>query len=440
MAHLLQAFVDRYWFRVACVLAPMVLLLNYYAGGMEGLLDNYLEFKRIILSGFHGSLTFPMWGYGWFMILSENRLVLLLLQNVLALVALAVFERHLARTGLLRGSALTMFRAVMAVSVPWFAFNSLRWPNSIAASLLALAAVFFHRGLSADRGGWRDVLASGMLFGLALNFRSDFCAFTLPFAAGCFCLMRTGRAAARLALWILAVAGTLIPWMAYTRHATGQVLLTSSNAGHVFYIGLGNLPGNTWGITDSDGDPSMHRVVRDHFGRDLPTFVPSTDTVLKREFLRLVKENPGEYARKCAYVFSRVLVSGTYFGEFIQTADRERSARFEAELTRYGGVARVPLAVYREYGLQQGLRLACQVASFLFSRILLLLACLAWPVAFAAAWRERSPFFLFVTAAMAYNVMLSVLSYYMPSYLSATYLFQVAVLAKAATQLSASSR
>jgi hypothetical protein len=183
----------------------------------------------------------------------------------------------------------------------------------------------------------------------------------------------------------------------------------------------------------------MHRVVRDHFGRDLPTFVPSTDAVLKREFLRLVKENPGEYARKCAYVFSRMLVSGTYFGEFIHTADRERSARFEAEVSRYG-VARVPLAVYREYGLQQGLRLGCQVASFLFSRILLLLALLAWPLAFAAAWRERSPFFLFVTAAMAYDVVLCVLSYYMPSYLSATYLFHVAVLAKTATQLVASPR
>src|SRR5438046_1388875 len=68
----------------------LVLWLNFYARGMRDLLPNYQDFKRIILAGFdpaaalRGVPTFPMWGYGWVLLVTENHLAILLAQIGLA--------------------------------------------------------------------------------------------------------------------------------------------------------------------------------------------------------------------------------------------------------------------------------------------------------------------------------------------------------------------
>ena len=61
---------DRYYILCMVPVSLLVLVLNYHAQGMQGVVPNYEDFKRIILAGFdpkagiYGTPTFPMWGYG----------------------------------------------------------------------------------------------------------------------------------------------------------------------------------------------------------------------------------------------------------------------------------------------------------------------------------------------------------------------------------------
>ena len=43
--------------------------------------------------------------------------------------------------------------------------------------------------------------------------------------------------------------------MMFTNMQIGKPIPTSTNSGHVLFIGLGQLPGNKWGITPHDKDP-----------------------------------------------------------------------------------------------------------------------------------------------------------------------------------------
>ena len=82
-------FIDKYYYLFMILLAPLFIWLNYYARNMHGILRYYEDFKRIILHGFdpnaalHGVPTFPMWGYGWILLITENQLLLLIIQNAL---------------------------------------------------------------------------------------------------------------------------------------------------------------------------------------------------------------------------------------------------------------------------------------------------------------------------------------------------------------------
>jgi len=92
---------DKYYFLAMLLIACFVIKLNWHAQGMQGIIPHYIDFKRIILSGFdpsvarHGTPTFPMWGYGWLFLVTENKLLLLIFQNALAIFAAWFFIRYL---------------------------------------------------------------------------------------------------------------------------------------------------------------------------------------------------------------------------------------------------------------------------------------------------------------------------------------------------------
>ena len=92
---------DKNYVLLVVLVAAFVMKLNWHAQGMQGIIPNYLDFKRIILSGFdpsagkYGTPTFPMWGYGWLFVITENKLLILLFQNVLAIFAAWFFIKYL---------------------------------------------------------------------------------------------------------------------------------------------------------------------------------------------------------------------------------------------------------------------------------------------------------------------------------------------------------
>jgi hypothetical protein len=261
---------ERRYLPIAVLLSLAVLALNFHATAMQGIVPYYADFARIIAAGFDpaagvlGAPTFPMWGYGWLIFLLRSRLVILLFQQLLAAAAYVSVAHLLRRRPELGVGTARTFKILIVFSLPLFAVHSVYWPYSISASLLALSLVSLLRP-SSPSTKW--VIVSGILFGLMLNFRSDFILFP-PVAALLFWNQGRDRKRAVLSVvWLLSIYLMLVPWGLYTRRASGQFHFTSSNSGQVLFAGLGQLPGKLAFLRRQRFAPPRNRFADCRFAR-----------------------------------------------------------------------------------------------------------------------------------------------------------------------------
>jgi hypothetical protein len=307
-------------------LIPLFVYLNFNALNMQGIYPEYVCYRAVILAGADPgastcqSPTFPMWGYGFLLAVTQNKVALLVFQNLLAIFAAWFFLRTLERLEVLGSKTLRIIRFALVLSIPWYALHSLQWPYSEAVSLLllSLACLFLSLRSGAKRLWFAAI--SGVLFGAMLNFRSDYVGLPLLIAAALMLMPAPHwrERVARVAIWVISIGLMMSGWMAYSERATGHVLLTSTNSGHVLYIGLGDLPGNPWYITPVDEDPRMAAELDAHFGRHVSSLTYESDAFLRQRFVALVFDDPKDYAKKVAYDAASTLVRGDYAGEFYE--------------------------------------------------------------------------------------------------------------------------
>lgn len=318
----LLKMIEKYYLIIMVIISLLIIWLNYYANTMLGIYPYYLDFKNIILSGFELSIaklfnpTFPMWGYGWLLCLSESKIVLLLIQFFLAIFSIWYLLKEVQKYNMLNKKIILTFKIVLIFAIPFYAFHSVRWPYSISISLITLSLILFVVSNFYQNNYYKNIL-SGILFGLALNFRSDYFILPLVFIPCIIIFFKTKvLSIKRLLTWIIPLYSLLIPWGLYTMHVCGHFLFTSTNAGHVFFIGLGNLPDNKWHITPIDEDSVLQQTIYNFYGKNKSTLLYGTDKYLKKTFINLVKNDPKEYFRKNFYSFKSMLISGVYPGEF----------------------------------------------------------------------------------------------------------------------------
>jgi hypothetical protein len=149
-----------------------------------------------------------------------------------------------------------------------------------------------------------------------LNFRSDYLYFVFFLIFASTIILKSFNIFKLNSIWTIVVFSSLIPWLIYTKHVVNNPILTSTNSGHVFYIGLGNLPNNKWGISTSDHDTRMYKELRAEFGSGANSLNFREDEFLKKRFLELVKQEPLEYFKKIAYTSISTIISGIYVPEF----------------------------------------------------------------------------------------------------------------------------
>lgn len=312
-------------FWVAYVLLTIVIgYLNRQSNLMGGLLPYYMDYAEVIRGGFDPSLasigrpTFPMWGYGWIFLLTTNKLTICLIQVFLAALAIHTTLDYLKNKDFFGSNAIGVLKVLILMSFSWIAIQFGLSPYSFAISFQIISLVYIFKGLESNC--WRRTLLyisiSALCFGLLLNFRSDYFYFTamiVPISFWC-CGWRKGLVAS--SIWILIVHALLLPWALYTQKVVGEPLLTSTNSGHVFYIGLGSLPGNKWGIIPEDSDPKMAEELIGALGEKGDSLTYEGDKWLKKRFVELVVADPLEYTKKVAYSAGKTLVSGIYVPEF----------------------------------------------------------------------------------------------------------------------------
>jgi hypothetical protein len=434
---------DRWWPVVTAAVFPFVIALNYDALGMQGLYGRYVCFKEIILGGFDVAVsdrcpgpTFPMWGYGWLLLITESKLALLVLQNVVAIAAVWYFVRALERYAVLNEPALRLLKFLIVVSLPWYAFNSLRWPYSIAVSLVLTSLALLIRGVERGDATWPFALA-GAAFGVALNFRSDYYLFPMVVAVAVlvFARARWGQRLRWAGAWLGAAYVLLAPWAIYTHHATGHYLLTSTNGGHVLYISLGNLPGNRWGITPSDHDPRMGDEIEARFGHR-NTLIYESDVYLRSRWRELVAEQPREFARKLVHNTISVAWNGVYAGEYLE----ERHCQPHC-MERYGqrGFGRRTIGVLTDGALspEERARFAMSTATGAQARLVPLIAVLLLPFFLTSALLRRQFALVLTGLLFAFQTAMNIVTYAMSSYMTNVYVVMLLVLAWSVQQVLA---
>ena len=98
----------------------------------------------------------------------------------------------------------------------------------------------------------RWTVASGILFGISANFRSDFLPILVALPVETFIFSpQTVLANRKHLLLVIALAvGLLVPWGLFRVHHGKPFGITATNAGMVLYNSLG-YTGNAWGIVAS---------------------------------------------------------------------------------------------------------------------------------------------------------------------------------------------
>lgn len=432
-------FFDRWWWVASLGVGAGVAYLNVDALGMQGVLPDYACFRDAIVAGMDPaanmcqSPTFPMWGYGWLLAVSSNEYALLLFQVAFATGAAWFLLRTLQSGDVVGARTARLVKLALLVSIPWYAASALRWPYTEAANLLLVSIALLIVALRRAELPYRLVALSGIVFGVALNFRSDYIALPVLVAVVVVAVSRRrARVARHLGVWLAAIVLTLIPWIVYGERATGHLLLTSTNSGHVLYISLGQLPDNPWGITPFDGDPRMHRELDAHFGTHVSSLTYRSDSFLRSRFVQLVRAHPVAWLRKDARNAAHTLVDGFYDGEFIQqdscaarcwtrygfSADGTSAER--SRITTLFGASGLSAAERLRFGLLELGALEGRIVSFLG----FLAACALLVVGLV---RRRIPLALLALVPV-YVLLMNTFTYELPSYSSNAYVFLIVML------------
>ncbi len=327
--------------------------LNYSSTTQVFILSYYEEFAKLIKAGiYHSELyktagSFPMWGYGFVFALTHNKVVILVVQQLMNLLVIYSFDSYLLKNyG--PGRIHQFYRLLLLFSFPLFFFHAILWPYSFSSSFLLLGLFFLIKYLDQIETDGRSVLINLFLsagcLGLSLNFRSDYllCIIIIFLVLIITVLFQRKKNYLQhvlaINLWMLIILLILLPWALFTKKVTNHYLVNSTNAGHVLYIGLGQLPNNKWKIRPYDDDSSMRHAIETKLH---PTVYSTTtyqsDSLLKKEWFNKITTDPGEYIKKCIYNFLSVFVQPFAEGDGFKkslseedlTAIREKMRRMQ---------------------------------------------------------------------------------------------------------------
>ena len=261
--------------------------------------------------------------------------------------------------------------------------------------------------------------------GLLLNFRSDLILAPVGvLLILLFCFSFKLGNLFKCGIWVAGFMLLMLPWMFYTKHVTGKYRTGSTNSGNVFFVGLGKLPNNTWGVTPLDEDPLKLQKIQEKFGEGTSYLTPASDDYLKEEFISMVKAHPMEYLRKCLYSARTLLFEGFYPGVF-DPLYRERIREVYPHQSTFFILQNDPMIFFQSIQFSTLLGILSDV----IGRTLFLLTFLLSPIAVYRAFKEKNAFLLIAIAIVAYQVLICVFAYNMRIYMNSVLLLCLYMLA-----------
>jgi hypothetical protein len=297
----------------------LIAWLNAKNETMSGILAYYQDFANLFASGFDyttpfkmSNPTFPMWGYGLIMLIFKSKFIIVVLQLLTMMFVTWKWDNHLA-TG---GKKTLVFRGLVLLGISYIIFHTPLWPYSFSASFIALSLLYLLKSNLVCT--WKNILMSSALMGLALNFRSDYLYFAFLLIVVLIILRifkKSELSYNAITIYGCTIILFLLPWMLHTNQINGHYSMSSTNSGHVLYLGLGQQPGNPWGITVDDADPKMRKILKEQLGYE-NSLSYQADVLLKKEWLNSIKSNPVAFVKKCGFSFYYMMIRPFSNGEF----------------------------------------------------------------------------------------------------------------------------
>lgn len=295
---------DHLFYAFYIVLVAICAWLNWNNEIMGSILSYYFDFSRFFQSGLSSEYifvknnpTFPMWGYGLILLILKHKFVIVFLQLLLMLFVVYEWDKYMH---VITGEKV-VFRKIVLLGVCFVFFNVPLWPYSIGCNAILLAILCLFKAHKSYK--LKYILLSAILFGIALNFRSDYFYFAmvLPILIlGFKWFWQTSIPYLIPFFYYPIIFILMLPWLIHTNNMTGHYSFTSTNAGHVMFVSLGQLPSNPWGITPLDSDKKMKEIVLDELGNE-NTLSAEANIILKDAFIKEVKTHPGAYLKKCVF-------------------------------------------------------------------------------------------------------------------------------------------
>jgi hypothetical protein len=226
-------------------------------------------------------------------------------------------------------------------------------------------------------------------------------------------------------IWISITYLFLLPWMFYTNYTIGKPLLTSTNSGHVFFIGLGNLPNNKWNITTSDLDPKMYNELRNKFGPNTLSLRYKEDLFLKKRFIEIVKDDPLEYTKKVIYSCIKTTISGIYVPEFFNVLNGCSILGCKEDFIN--NIANRPIVSLFE-NTNKTIIYLLTYFSIIIGIIVIFFSYLILPLFFYNALKEKSILNLLASLIILYQLFINSFAFQMKLYSTYSYLWSLIII------------
>ena len=408
-------------------------ILNRNSQMMGGLLDYYNDFKNIISHNFDlkyskmNSPAFPMWGYGWLFLITTNKYLIYFIQFILSTYSLLEVIFYLTKFENLSPKKIQIFKLLLLLSFSFLAINYTLSPYSIAINLqiISILNLIKSNKSSNRKSKFYYIAISSIFFGLLLNFRSDYIYFSFVLPIILYYVEPIKYNLFLGFIWLLITFSFLIPWMLYTNYAIEKPLLTSTNSGHVFFIGLGNLPNNKWNITTSDLDPKMYVELKRKFGPNTSSLRYEEDLFLKQKFIQLVKKDPFEYSKKVIYSCFKTTISGIYVPEFFNVLNDCSNLGCKEDFV-YNLSHKPVISLFENYN--KSIIYLLTYFSIFIGIIVILFSHIILPVIFYNAIKEKIILNLLATLIILYQLFINSFAFQMKLYSTYSYLWCLIIL------------
>ena len=424
-----------YYFLLFCIILIST-LLNYNANMMGGILPYYANFERIISSNFNKNVgfidniyTWPMWGYGYILLFFKYKIIIIFLQQLLTILTI-ISIKVFAKKYLLNQKIYHFFSLTLLFSFSWFFFHTSLWPYSISSNLLILSIVLFINSIKSNKILY--LIYSSILWGIMLNFRSDYYYLTFALSFAFFFYKKLNRNTQfKFAFFWLSINFILLtPWALYTNSKTGHFLPISTNGGHVLFISLGQLPNNKWDITANDGDLTMHELVVNKFGKNESSLSYNSDLFLKKEFKKRILKFPLEYGKKVIYNFANYIIFPFYNGsihEIILTRDQIDSFKNKIRI-QYKN--RAIIGILKLFFTKTGVAFLPSIllGIFNFAIIIFFYFHILTFIFFFKKYKCSILIFSLFIVLIIYQIVLNIFAYYLPIYNTNLYLLYIFIL------------